>query len=124
MKEDMINVFKDAAKKGKVPECSGMAIGEPESKGPYLPVMSLRDGTEICCSPNQASENFPEYDIRVETPCHNGFKTLRITAPYLDIIYNDGYSEDEVRYLKKTIALNMSLIYDATERGWDDAGTV
>lgn len=113
--------FKEAASEVK---CSGTAVGEPEMNGPYYPAISLTDGTEICVSKNQGTDDFPLLDVRVETPCTNGFKTLRISAPFLEVKYNDGYTDEELRGLKKTIALSMSLLYDVSDRGWDDAGVV
>lgn len=122
----MVHSVSEALKRaeGEIVKCTGRAIGEPDMNGPYYPAISLKDGTEICVSPNLGTEDFPLYDVRVERPCIEGFKTLRISAPFLDILYNDGYSDIEVRELKRVIALSLTLIYDTSDRGWHDAGVV
>lgn len=105
--------------------CTGIHLGEPKLNGPYYPAMSLMDGTEICVSGNLSdNDSIPLLDVRVETPCSEGFKTLRISAPYLEVSYNDGYSDSEVEELKSTIAFSMTLLYDVSDRGWTDAGVI
>lgn len=74
--------------------------------------------------PNHGSVDFPELDVRVETPCYNGFKTLRVSVPYMEISYNDGFSESELSQIMRIIGLNKIFLFDTSDRGWKDAETV
>lgn len=67
----------------------------PALNGPYKPYISMGEDTEITVGKNRGSYDNPLVEVHIETACEGGFKTLRVDVPTMDVVYNDGFSDDE-----------------------------
>lgn len=67
----------------------------PSLNGPYKPYISMGEDTEITVGKNRGSFEAPLVEVYIEVAYDDGFKTLRIDVPTMDVVYNDGFSDEE-----------------------------
>lgn len=73
-------------------------------RGPYRPYASLPEEVEITVSKNYAIRfGDVDIDVYIEAPSVDGFKTLRINLPTMNVEYVSGMSDEEVLQYKKYI---------------------
>lgn len=68
----------------------------PELNGPYYPFIGVGNTTEITVSHNLGTKENPVNEVLIEEAFEGGFKTLRFTIPYMDIVYSEYMSHDEI----------------------------
>ena len=80
------------------------------------PYMTLNDGTEVCYS--QILEGH-KVVVNFERPTEDGFDSARCELPSYTWLYNDGYSEEEIRKFTALMHRHAHLFYTfAEDRGY------
>lgn len=78
------------------------------------PYMTLNDGTEVCHS--QILED-RKVVVNFERPTEDGFDSARCELLSYTWLYNDGYSEEEIRKFMALMHRHAHLFYKAAADG-------
>lgn len=81
------------------------------------PYMQLPDETEIVHSQIIDDHGKKKVLVHLERPTEDGFDSARCELPDYKRLYNDGYSEKEIRFLEELLHSNAHLTYKYAASG-------
>lgn len=85
-------------------------------RGPYRPYASLPEDVEITVSKNHATDLYDiDIDVYIEAPTVDGFKTLRVNLPTMNIEYASGMSSKDILYYKEYITRHYQSLTDKSK---------
>ena len=81
------------------------------------PYITLADETEITHSDLLDRDGAQTVEVHFERPTEHGFDSARCILPSYQWKFNEGYSQDEIRFFEELLRHNAHLLYRYAEQG-------
>ena len=79
--------------------------------------ISLPDGTDIVHTQILNEKENPTVEVHFECPINGGFKSARCELPSSKWLFNDGYSDEEIKFFTELLHHNAHLIFKYAANG-------
>ena len=81
------------------------------------PYITLADETEITHSHIIDSDGIQTVEVHFERPTENGFCSARCSLPSYQWKFNEGFSEEEIKFFNEFLHHNAHLLYRYAAQG-------
>ncbi|MCQ2594575.1 MAG: hypothetical protein MJ196_04865 [Treponemataceae bacterium] len=79
--------------------------------------LTLNDGTEVVHSKIIEKNGIKTVQVHFECPVEGGFKSARCELPSYSWLFNEGYSDEEIKFFTEFLEHNAHLLFEFASEG-------